>query len=134
MKKWPDHFPEQCPPGCAEPVSGKVYRFINRANPKEKDFKSFFELKPDQDWGEKACQARGLSVYKNKNACEQMVDLVPALAKKKLAVAELNSNDGVIAETPSRNSNEHNTLWSSVDKKEMADKFTCLENEVALNA
>ncbi len=133
MTKWPDHFPEQCPPGCAEPVSGKVYRFINRTNPKEKDFKSFFELNPGRDWGEKACQARGLSVYKSKDICEQMIDLIPALAKKKLAVAELDPDDGVIAETPSTNSNEHNTLWPLTDKKEMADKFTCLGIEVTVN-
>lgn len=63
-----------------------------------------------------------------------MIGLIPELAKKKIAMAELNPSDGVIAETPSKNSDEHSTLWPLVDKKEMADKFTCLEIEVAISA
>ncbi len=134
MAKWPDHYPEQCPPESAEPVSGKVYRFVNRTNPKERDFKSNYEQRPGTDWGNQGCQARGLSVFRTIEACDDMAEQVPALAKKKLAVANLSQNDGVIAETPSRNSSKHNTLWPLLDAKEMANRFKSVDIEEAANA
>ena len=131
MKDWPDHFPAQCPPIDAEPVSGEVFRFVGRNNPKAKDFSTYYELKPEKDWGDQACQARGLSVYRNFEVCKKMSLMIPALAKKKLAVAVLEQGDGNIATTPSRNSKDHNTFWSCLDAEQLYVKFSSVEFEDA---
>lgn len=120
---WPDHYPEKCPPDDAENILGVVYRFTNRTNPKHKDFLSYYELKPSEDWGKKACQARGLSVYTSEEDCKAAISMVPALKKKKLCVAELGSETGVIAPTPSKNSYNHKTLWSLVSAQDLAEMF-----------
>ncbi|WP_320055765.1 hypothetical protein [Desulfuromonas thiophila] len=124
---WPDHYPEKCPPVDAEDVSGLVYRFTNRANPKHKDFLSYYELKPDEDWGDKDCQARGLSVYTTEDDCRAASAAVPALRKKKLCAARLSTKAGVIAPTPSRNNCNHKTLWSLFSAEELSELFVPLE-------
>lgn len=120
---WPDHYPEKCPPDNAEDVSGVVYRFTNRTNPKHKDFLSYYELKPTENWGEKACQARGLSVYTSEEDCKTALAAMPALRKKRLCVAELSSEAGVIAHTPSKNHHNHKTLWPLVSAQDLAEIF-----------
>lgn len=133
MIKWPDHFPEQCPPVHASPVSGNVFRFISRNAPKHKDFVSFFSINPSKDWGDNSCQANGLSVYSSNEVCAKMAKMIPALAKKKLAVAELNSNDGYIANTPSNNTKHHKTLWPLISPENLAEKFSSIPLEVSAN-
>ncbi|WNL38631.1 hypothetical protein RN346_15240 [Halomonas sp. PAMB 3232] len=120
---WPDHYPEKCPPKDAEDVLGLVYRFTNRANPKDRDFLSYYELKPDENWGQKACQARGLSVYTSEEDCKTAISLVPALKKKKLCIGELDSKSGVIAPTPSKNTYNHKTLWPLISAQDLAEIF-----------
>lgn len=124
---WPNHFPEKCPPTKAENVSGVIYRFTNRANPKYKDFLSYYELKPGEDWGRNACQARGLSVYTSEEDCRTAAAAVPALKKKKLCAAELPTETSVIAPTPSMNNCNHKTLWSLVSAEELSKIFIPLE-------
>lgn len=121
---WPDHYPSNCPPSQAEPPSGNIYRFMNRKNPKDKDFSSYYELKPDHDWKDKACAARGLTVYTTKEDCVAAAAAVPALKKKHLAIANLPSNSGVIAATPSTNTKNHKTFWPRISAQEMADLFS----------
>lgn len=120
---WPDHYPEKCPPEDAEEVSGTVYRLTNRTNPKHKDFLSCFERNPGKNWGEKACQARGLSVFTSEEDCKAASAAVPALRKKKLCVADLPSVSGLIAPTPSKNTYNHKTLWPLFSAQELADIF-----------
>jgi hypothetical protein len=124
---WPEHYPEKCPPDTATDVSGEVYRFTSKTNPKHKDFLSYYELKPNNDWGKMECQARGLSVYTTKEDCRAAIDTIPALRKKYLCVAELHGEAGVIAETPSQNSNNHKTLWSLFSAEELANLFKSIE-------
>lgn len=136
MKKqnimWPAHYPEMCPPGDAENVAGMVYRFTSKTIPKFSDFISYYELKPDKDWGDKACQARGLSVYTTEEDCRAARAAVPALKKKKLCVAELPAEAGVIALTPSKNTTNHKTFWSLLGAEELSEIFIPLETmEVA---
>ena len=123
MKKWPDHYPERCPPSTAEEVSGKIYRFTNRTNPKHKDFLSYYELHPVKDCGKKVCNARGLSVFANEEDCRVAAATIPALRKKHLCVAELPKEAGVVADTPSNNIANHKTLWSLLGPQELADLF-----------
>ncbi|WP_147464765.1 MULTISPECIES: hypothetical protein [Pseudomonas syringae group] len=123
MTKWPDHYPEQCPPSCAEAISGTIYRFTNRANPKQRDFISYYDMDPSNDWGRMACNARGLSVYSTYEDCVAAVDAVPALRKKRLCHASLTRDSGVIADTPSQNTQNHKTFWSYVDAIKLASLF-----------
>lgn len=124
---WPDHYPERCPPSDAKDVVGIIYRFTNRANPKHTDFLSYYELKPNENWGDKACQARGLSVFTSIDDCKIALAAVPALRKKKLCVAELTVNAGVIAATPSHNHCNHKTLWSLIGAQDLAEIFVPLD-------
>ena len=134
ISMWPDHYPEKCPPDDAEDVSGVVYRFTNRINPKHRDFLSYYELKPDEDWGKKACQARGLSIYTSEEDCKAAVSLVPALRKKKLCIAKLGSEFGVIAPTPSKNNYNHKTLWPLVSAQELAEMFMTMDTSKVAHA
>lgn len=124
MTAWPEHYPEKCPPDNAVPPSGSLFRFINKTNPKKKDFLSYYELKPEGDWGTKACVSRGLSVYASEIDCAVAAATIPALKKKQLAKAFLPKNSGVIASTPSKNTNNHKTLWPLISAEELAELFS----------
>ncbi|MDH1235147.1 MULTISPECIES: hypothetical protein [Stutzerimonas stutzeri group] len=124
---WPDHYPEQCPPSVAAAVSGKVFRFTNRTNPKPQDFRSFYEISPTKDWGNMACNARGLSVFSTHEDCIAAAEISPALRKKRLSVAELPRGAGVLAETPSNNTQNHKTFWSLMDAETLASFFVHVE-------
>lgn len=124
---WPDHYPENCPPAYAEGFSGVVYRFTNGVNPKPKDFLSYYELRSGKNWEDKACQARGLSVYTTEEDCITAIAMIPALRKKKLCAAELSAEAGVIAPTPSNNNANHKTLWSLFGAEKLSEIFMPLE-------
>lgn len=111
MYVWPSHYPQSCPPATAEPANGPIYRFMNKSVPTAKDFRPYYDADPAKSWGELSCQARGLSVYPDLNACREAASKVPGLAKKKLAVGMMLKSYGVIAETPSRNTSRHLTWW-----------------------
>lgn len=128
LRCWPDHYPELCPPNNAGHVSGRVFRFTNRTNPKSKDFLSYYDLKPGEEWGRSECNARGLSVYTTEQDCIAAADAVPALRRKHLCVAELPSHAGVIADTPSKNTENHKTLWSLFTAEELSALFTPIES------
>ena len=130
MNNYPTHYPKNCPPNHSVPASGDVYRFINGTTPKDKDFKSYYELKPHQDWGSKACEARGLSVFITLEDCIAAAKVIPAFRnrKKLLAKASLPSNSGVIAPTPSKNTNNHNTFWSLVSAQDLSLLFHSVPN------
>lgn len=127
--KWPDHYPEQCPPRLAAAVSGKLFRFTSKASPKPRDFISYYENSPSKDWGHMACNARGLSVFSTYEDCVAASKLVPALKKKSLCVAELPSSAGVVAETPSQNTQNHKTFWSLLDAENLASLFAHIDNQ-----
>lgn len=111
MFVWPPHFPTSCPPAGAIDLKGTVFRFINGRVPVDKDFLSHYEREPDKDWGDDACRARGLSVLRTWADCVQMRKGVPALRKKKLAIAEISTKVGPVATTPSNNCGGHRTWW-----------------------
>ncbi len=114
MYSWPAYFPTACPPDSAAELVGTVFRFINGANPVEKDFKSYYELNPSRDWSHDACKARGLSVLRSLADCAAMMEAIPALRKKRIAMAGIESSMGVIASTPSNSCGGHCTWWRHV--------------------
>ncbi|MHC8336968.1 hypothetical protein [Pseudomonas sp. HLT2-19-2] len=111
MNIWPLDFPDMCPPSMATPINGEIFRFIEKSDPSQKDFVSFYEKNPTRDWGDMTCQSRGLSVFPSAEACHEMAKAVPAMRKKNLAVARLVETHGLYAHTPSTNSGRHLTWW-----------------------
>jgi hypothetical protein len=126
---WPDHYPDKCPPDNANQPSGDIFRFTNRTNPKYKDFMSYYELQPNGDWGGKACQSRGISVFTSVEDSIAAAAIVPALKKKHLSKAELPPNSGVIATTPPDNSRNHNTLWPLINAEDLSILFSPVAEE-----
>lgn len=108
---WPIHFPPSCPPVGAVNLAGTVFRFINGTLPADRDFISHYERNPAANWGTRACQARGISVVRTWADCGQMRKGIPALRKKRIAIAEISTQVGVVAPTPSGSCNGHCTWW-----------------------
>lgn len=124
---WPDHFPPSCPPTHAIDVAGTVYRFINGGQPADRDFLSHYERDPAQEWGAEACMARGLSVLRTLGDCRIMRKAVPALRKKRIAVATVETPIGVIAETPSMSCKGHCTWWRSRTPEQVRPLFSTVQ-------
>tara|TARA_R110002049_G_scaffold84503_3_gene215038 strand:+ start:507 stop:911 length:405 start_codon:yes stop_codon:yes gene_type:complete len=121
---WPTHFPSQCPPEDATEISGKIFRLISRDGPKEFDFQSHYERAPGAVRTETECISRGLSVLRSYHDCEVLMDAVPALRKKLVAEANLETGTGLIGETPSGNCAGHCTWWRSVTVEEACSLFS----------
>lgn len=127
MYVWPDHFPHSCPPVDAIDVSGPVYRFINGRAPADRDFESHYERNAAKDWDADACVARGLSVLRNWSDCMIMRKAVPALRKKRVAVAMVVSPVGLIAPTPSNSCAGHCTWWRSLAPGQVRPLFSTFQ-------
>lgn len=112
LYSWPNHFPLQCPPPEATELSGQIFRFINGPAPVDWDFLSHYERRPAGEWGD-ACKARGISVVRTYEDCQIMRAGVPALRKKRLAVASIESSVGLISNSPSGTCQGHCTWWRS---------------------
>lgn len=127
---FPEHYPEQCPPFEATNADGVVYRLTKTHVLDKLDFCSHYELRPDKDWGDMACQARGLSVFPSVEACEEIKKKIPSIRKnnKGIATANLNNNHGKFANTPSTNSKRHMTWWVSSNLKEPWTLFSNVDN------
>jgi hypothetical protein len=134
MHQWPEHYPEKCPPLDAAPADGPIYRLVRGEAPQEGDFQSQYEKQPKREWGALACQARGLSVFESEEACQDMAAIIPALRKKRIASGIVPSGSGVMASTPSNNSDDHCTLWSLAAATNMATWFTVVSGIGIANA
>jgi hypothetical protein len=124
---WPTHYPAQCPPPHAAELKGTIYRFINGKAPADVDFLSHYERKPAGDWGHAPCIARGLSVLRSVEDCHTMRAGVPALRKKRIAVASFKEPAGLIASTPSHTCEGHNTWWRTTPPSSLTLHFTNIE-------
>jgi hypothetical protein len=127
MYVWPSHFPTQCPPTEATELVGIVYRFINKQELTDWDFLSHYERAPHANWSHSPCNCRGLSVVRTSQDYAAMRDAVPALRKKKIAIADINSSVGVISTTPSNSCNDHCTWWRSPTAAEVRAMFNVLD-------
>ncbi len=133
MPAWPEHYPSNCPPESSVPPSGEVFRFTNRKTPKDKDFFSYYLLKPGHNWGADACNSRGLTVYTSEEDCIAAAAAVPALKKKHMAKATLPINSGEIAATHSNNTKNHKTFWPIISPEDLAAIFASVNQEGAAN-
>ena len=123
MYVWPSHFPPACPPAHASNLAGAVFRFINGTAPADKDFVSYFERDTAKDWGTQACQARGLSVVRTWSDCGLMRKAIPALRKKRVAVAQVSTQIGLVASSPSNSCSGHSTWWRAPPPSEVRSLF-----------
>lgn len=131
MAKWPDHYPDRCPPSNAEYPEGCLYRFVSKSVPMKEDFTSHYDINPKKDWGEKECQAKGLSVFGTIEDCLLIAARVPALRKKVISKAVLSADENLVADTPSNQSQNHKTLWSTQDADDLASNFKYVDMESA---
>ena len=120
---WPSHFPSSCPPTGSLDLVGTAFRFINGSIPVDNDFTSHYERAPLKSWGN-ACQARGLSILHTWGDCGLMRDAVPALRKKKIAIADISTTVGVFASTPSLSCAGHSTWWRAIPPDQVRPLFT----------
>lgn len=123
MSVWPAHFPPECPPSHASKLAGAVFRFINGSSPADRDFVSYYEREPEKDWGTQACQARGLSVVHTWSDCDLMRKAIPALRKKRVALAQITTHVGLVANTPSNSCKGHSTWWRAPTPGEVRPLF-----------
>lgn len=123
MYVWPTHFPPACPPVHATNLAGPVFRFINGTVPADRDFVSYYERDPGKDWGSQACQARGLSVVRTWADCGLMRKAIPALRKKRVAIAQVSTPIGLIAITPSNSCSGHSTWWRASTPSDVRPLF-----------
>lgn len=124
MYTWPAHFPSQCPPEDATEMAGRIFRLISADGPKEFDFKSHYERAPTAGRTGSECLAQGLSVLLSYQDCEILKEAVPALRKKLVAQANLESGVGLIGNTPTNNCAGHCTWWRSITVEEACALFT----------
>jgi hypothetical protein len=116
---WPDDLPEGCPPGDATPADGLFYRFMNKSEPSEKDFVRPID-RPNADFpAEQQCEASALSLYADLDDVALAQKLIPGFRKKKVAQGKLESQMGVVKNTPSEYEgvrlNSHHDWWLPVD-------------------
>lgn len=128
MNSWPDHYPNECPPSEAKEPDCNLFRFTNRKNPNERDFKSYYEIHTNKEWGDKACIARGLSVFCSMSDCIAMKAAIPAMKKKYISVATILPNgSGLVVQTPSQNSERHHTFWTKLSHEKLKELFITTE-------
>jgi hypothetical protein len=122
-----------CPPVGAIELAGTVYRFINGRGPVDNDFMSHYERSPKTEWGGNACKARGLSIVRTWADCSLMRAGVPALRKKRIAVAEVTTTVGLVANTPSQSCAGHCTWWRNPSPEQVRPLFAMFDepSEVA---
>ena len=115
-----EHLPSDCPPEEAREASNDlVYRFVTTNPPTQQDFLSWRELNPQLPCPEKLteCQARGISVYTSKTDVDRLKRKIPVFRDKILALGNLNSQLGMIQNTPSKNAKSHHTWWFPFDSE-----------------
>lgn len=110
MPKYSSRLPAACPPSDADKVDTNLYRAIDGASPKAKDFQSYAErnrpgINPDD------CDSWGLSVWPDMNAVAHGRRAIPALKRKAVIRFPVTKDDGCLKFTPSRQQRDHHTFW-----------------------
>ena len=66
-------LPDGCPPDDAVEITVpiKLYRLVKTMPPTTEDFRSYGDLRPNDDFDGRECKARGLSVYSARASAER---------------------------------------------------------------
>lgn len=110
---WIDDLPDGCPPDDAQSPSGSVIRLVRNNPPAAEDFVSLADERPGKEWetAELDCQARGLSVFRDRTDAIGVTNRVPALRGRLLAEADLTGAEGAIKQTGQNPRSSHHTWW-----------------------
>ena len=132
QKKFPDYFPEGCPPDTAKDSEITLYRLCKGKIPCREDFVSFFLKNPEKFINN--VQAYGLSVFPTLEDCSLARKKSPKLRKKLPYSAKGDSNEdrGKYDYTPSNINPKHITWWV-YDGVEPHTFFEYCPEEVAQN-
>src|SRR3954452_12246733 len=110
---WPSHYPANCPPASGSPAQGEVLRYIEGDEPGPRDFLSYKELRPTEDFRDE-CKSRGVSVYRDHADLESLARRIAAYRTKRIVIAALTPSAGITLPTPSRVASSHVTWWVPV--------------------
>ncbi len=111
--RFPDFFPDGCPPDKAQPADGMVYRLVENDPPANQDFVCHVELYPKKDYRRSGnlCQACAISVFEDRRDLEEMRKRNPAFQDRKIAAGSLASDHGVMDKDSRKQFGYHITLW-----------------------
>jgi len=111
MPTWPDWFPEDCPAKEASPAAGVVYRLVSHNPPTSADLLPAAVIPKHPRFQDFSCQNCGLSVFRDLMEVRRLSEQLPRFQAMRIAVANLDDSGIWLAETPSRKSASHCTLW-----------------------
>lgn len=112
--QWPDFFPNECPPNSATSAQGTFYRLVYRNTLSERDFHPLKFKKPNEDFGEKACQSSGLSMFQDIDEVRRLRRRARGMEKRRIARGDLAPHLGKILSTPGVEGRTHYTWWLPV--------------------
>ena len=110
QQKYPDFFPDNCPPMDSNVTKQKLFRFCKSKNISSDDFVSYYEANPEKFKGN--ILSYGLSVMKSRDDCIKAYKKFPYMHKfKTIAVGETNESRGCWKNTPNKSNPTHVTWW-----------------------
>lgn len=107
--RYPDYFPNNCPPQNAVAHKKTLFRFCKNAEPVESDFESYYLKKPEK-YKDKI-NAYGLSVLGSKEDCSSAVRKSPYLRVEYISFGDTDENIGCYLNTPNKKNPGHITWW-----------------------
>ncbi len=114
--KWPEYFPQDCPPDDAREASDRVYRFIEQDRPTPEDFLTVRELYPTRKFPEteKECRACAISVFASKEDL-RLTRRFGRFRNAKIAIGYLTPEAGILKHTPTpKTNNSHHSWWTPI--------------------
>lgn len=100
MNKWPEYFPEQCPPAEARNDNVQVFRLVDGTPLSAEDFRPAVIEHPHRPFGsDKLCVACGVSVFRNVQDVIAKRNRFAPLRNKKIARGHITESDGLVLET-----------------------------------
>lgn len=107
-----EYFPTDCPPDDAIEVNTeRVLRLVRNTPPTIDDFVPLVIEQAGRNFGNRLCQACGLSIYKELEDVHRLQRRVAAHRDKPIAVGDLVPEMGATRPTPTRREHSHITWW-----------------------
>lgn len=99
MSRFPDFFPEDCPPDSAKPEENNVFR-LTRNPIEEKDFLSQHLLGGKREHPSCKCAKYGISVFTSYDDVKKLQKCSPHMRKKSISRGKTLPGYGIISKTP----------------------------------
>lgn len=113
IKKFPDYFPEGCPPEEATEKEMTLFRLCKHNYPCEEDFQPHVILYPDREEYKANVLAYGLSTLPSVEDCEHLLKISSKMRScmKCIAFGKVDGDTGKVLNTPNKNNSNHMTWW-----------------------